>query len=303
MPGTAGAEPGGRGGQTRGATSRRIGRASKRRAPAYGTQRGSAIDRLDHRAPLEDHRQRLLQLGARHVGADAVMDPEAEPEVPVLAPGDVEAVGVAELAGITVRRRHRQRDVGTRGHGHAGDLEVDGRDARDAADDRFVAHDLLDGHRHELGVRTQEVELVGVGREQVQDDREGAARGVVASEEEVDQQRLQLGPAEPVARLLGVDERAEQVVGRVGPPAVDELRRERVEVGDRTLDLDEEIGREVRREREPDGDRPLLDDGLVVGRDAEHLAQHGEREHVAQPVEHVGGVIAARRPDRRGARG
>ena len=63
---------------------------------------------------------------------------------------------------------------------------------------------------------------------------------------------------------------------------------------DGLLDPHEQIRRQVGRERETDGDRPLLDDLLILGRDPEHLAQHGERQDVAQAFEHVGGVGAAR---------
>ncbi len=219
---------------------------------------------------------------------------EAEPEVTVLVAQEVEPVGVGELPRVAVRRRHRQRDVGAGGDVHARDLEVDGRDARDPADDGLVPDHLLDCRGQELGPRAEERELIGVRREEEEHDRERAAGRVVPCEEQVDQQRLELGARQPVAFLLRVHERAEQIVGRFGAPAVDELRRERVEVEDGLLDPHEQIGRHVGRERKPDRDRPLLDDLLILGCHTEHLAQHGERQHVAQAFEHIRGVLTAR---------
>ena len=77
------------------------------------------------------------------------------------------------------------------------------------------------------GRRAQQLELIGVAQQREQAVADEVHRRLVAGDEQQDDRRQQLVGAEAVARLLGRDQRADEV-GPGRPPA---LLEERHEVG------------------------------------------------------------------------
>ncbi len=181
---------------------------------------------------LRERAERDLRLEAREGRADAVVMPVPERQVAVLAPRDVEPVGIVELFGIAVgggEQDHRLlslRDVDVT------DRDVLQRHAARELHGRVIAQQLLDGAAGEERVGAQQLELLEVaqqGERAVADQVHGR---FVPGDEEQDAGREQLGLAQLVAGFLRRDERAEQVVTGFLPPLLDELRevlRERLD--------------------------------------------------------------------------
>jgi hypothetical protein len=105
--------------------------------------------------------ERLLQLGAREVGAQAVVNAGAEGGQPrALRARDVEALRIDDAVAVGADARDedhralRERD--------AADLHVLEHDARGERRDRLEAQRLLDGARSERGIGAERRPLVGV---------------------------------------------------------------------------------------------------------------------------------------------
>src|SRR5205814_9411807 len=80
-------------------------------------------------------------------------------------------------------------------------------------DDRAVpAETFVDGGREEPGLGPEPGELVGMQAERAHAVADQPDRRLEAGDQEPDRLRGQLGGTEAVARLLGADERAQEVV-------------------------------------------------------------------------------------------
>ena len=149
---------------------------------------------------------------------------------------DVELLGRGQALAVAVGTEggdHHDRVLGER------DVAVDDVLEHDPAverDDRLVAHDLLDGLRHELGALAQQRPLVGMLGEQPDPVSELALRRVDAADEHVEHEVDQLVVAQPIALVAGGDERRDEVVAGRPAPVREHLARPRVELLAGSLD-------------------------------------------------------------------
>ena len=217
------------------------------------------------------------------------MDAAAERDVVRrVAPGEIERVRVvAEVLGIVVGRAEDREDERTGLDALAVDLDVLQRDAPGELHRRVEAQELVDRVADEVGLRAQELELVGMAQEcerSVPDQVDGR---LVAGDEQQDHLVAQLVGREAVAFLLGGDHRGQQVVGGLASLPLDR----RVDVGDhvvgRAHHLRDLVGRRERLERRDERVRPVAQLQAVGLRHAEHLGDHRERERERQVGDHV----------------
>ena len=152
---------------------------------------------------------------------------------------------------------------------------------------------LLDARTQQAPVVAQPLELRGVVEQGKQTVADEVRRGLESGREEQDHGGDQLIVAELVALLLDVDELGEQVVGRMRTP----LGNQHLEaIGDaptrfrRSLDLFQcrcELECRHRRAHE------RLEIGAVRLRDAEHLADDGDRQLQCELRDDVDGAVDA----------
>ena len=109
------------------------------------------------------------------------MGPEAEGDVVVGGPGDVELLGPVEHVRVAVGRSVHQHDLLAGGHRDAGHLRVGGGYAAHVVDGGDEADHLLDRHR-DVGTGPQLLPLLGPGDQVEQspgDHRAGRLRPAV----------------------------------------------------------------------------------------------------------------------------
>src|SRR5262245_40761158 len=139
------------------------------------------------------------------------MNAEPERHVPVVPTGDVEAVGIDKLRGIAVSGTDRRHYHGALPDRVAIDLDVFARDARGALDGAVVAQELLDRARGERRISLQSPELVGMAQERQHPVADEVHRRLVTGHEEEDAHGQEFALRQPIALLLGRDERAQQI--------------------------------------------------------------------------------------------
>ncbi len=187
------------------------------------------------RHPRGEEGERLLHLRAGEVRAQAVVHAGAEGQRlgAGAVGGDVEAGGrVLAVAGEGAHEHDRalgEVDVAV--------ADVLHRDPGGERGDRLEAHDLLDRGGREQRVLGQQRPLVRVLGEQPQRVRELALGRVDAADEHVEHEVERLDVREPVALLLGGDQRGDQVVAGLGAAAAEQLAGVGVELDDGLLDL------------------------------------------------------------------
>ena len=136
--------------------------------------------------------------------------------------------------------------------------------------------------RQAARVRAEQLPLVGMLGQQADRVGELALAGVDAADQDVQHEVAQLVVAQPVARLLGLDQRRDQVVARRRPPARDQLVLVGVELGHRLLDL-LALGHQAGRvELALDHVRPVMKPRRVVERGAHHLGDHQRRVRLGE---------------------
>ncbi len=146
--------------------------------------------------------------------------------------------------------------------------------------DRLVAQRLLRRPgSHPLRVLAQRRPLVRSLGEEAERVGELALRGVHPADEHVEHEVLQLHPGEPVALLLGRDQRRDQVVGGRAAPPLDQRPDPGVELGDLVVDRGELglVGERDRVELALDPHRPVVQAVGVLGRGAHHRRDHAGR--------------------------
>src|SRR5438034_1775999 len=110
------------------------------------------LDRLHRREPLEQCSERGLQLHPTERRTQAEVDPRPEGQVRVRGPSDVEAVGILEYVGITVRRAEDEAQLGATGDLDPVELERLEDPALEQLQRRVEAQQLLDGGRDQAVV-------------------------------------------------------------------------------------------------------------------------------------------------------
>jgi hypothetical protein len=151
---------------------------------------------------------------------------------------------------------------------------------------------LLDGCRNPVRAGQQVIPSGPVGEQRDHHVADHVEGGLVPGDQQGDAEHVQLGLGQPGAvGVAGRDQRAEQVVARPGrspAPLVDEFGHVR---GDRLHRGHPRLG----------GHRRVGDNGLDAGtedrpalqRDAHQLADHGDRQRLAQGLDQVGGAARA----------
>ncbi len=104
------------------------------------------------------------------------------------------------------------------------------------------AHHLVDGTRHEVRTGGEELPRRRVRREQRQRVGELVLGRVAAGEQDRHDDVTELGPAQPIAILLGVHQDPDQVVARSAAPSADQPLGHRVQAGQRLLDRRQVLG-------------------------------------------------------------
>ncbi len=160
-----------------------------------------------------------LHLQARELLARALVDAEAEPQLPLGGRvGEVEGVRVGEAVGVAVGgdQGHRHRLTG-RGH-LSGQLDVlQGRPGGAGVDDGLVPHELFHGVFGERGVGQEPGQLVGVFEEGEDAQGEHVGGRLMARDEQRDPHEGHFVVGESAVREV-----AEQVVGGRGALAEDQ---------------------------------------------------------------------------------
>ena len=205
------------------------------------------------------------------------MDPGAEGQHPGLRAlgADVEAVGLDPVAvGVPGRDEHdragRKRDAAV--------LDLGDRDPGGERRDRLVAERLVDrGQREPVGIRAQQLPLVGVLGEQPDRVGELALAGVHAADEHVEDEVSQLVVVQPLALGLGRDQVGDQVDARVLAPRRDQRVGPDVELRDRLLDQPALGGQAPGVELALDPVGPVVQARRVGQRRAHHVGDHQRR--------------------------
>src|SRR5205814_6820735 len=123
------------------------------------------VAKLDVAEPPGQRPEGDLTLGSGQRGAEAVVDAEAERQVAVVGPPDVEALRIGELGGIAVGGREEQDRLLVLRNGAAGHLDVLEHDPTVDLDRRVEAEALLDGRSGQRRVVREPGEpRVGGGR-------------------------------------------------------------------------------------------------------------------------------------------
>src|SRR5205085_1649796 len=135
-----------------------------------------------------------------------------EGDVLIVAPRDVEAVGLAETGRIAVRSGETEQHALPFPNPFAADLQVPARPPEDRLDRRVVPKQLLDRGWRERRVRSQPLELLGVANKREQPVRDQIRRRLVTREEEQRAGADDLVEVEQPAPIVRGDERADQIV-------------------------------------------------------------------------------------------
>jgi hypothetical protein len=212
----------------------RLGDPHRQGAELVEQQRWLALEvgwvggQLEGREAFCQRAQRDPPLDAGQRGADAVGDAVAEGQVTAVGAGQVQLVRFWEARRVPVGRqqRHDHRDTGR--DGRARELHRLGRGHRDRDLRRVVEpRQLLDRGGPAVWVGANVRELVLVGQQCEGAVRDQAHRGVVAGDEQQLHHRGELVLGEAVVAVVGLDQRGEQVVGRVVALVLDEVAGER----------------------------------------------------------------------------
>ena len=153
----------------------------------------------------------------------------AEAEVPLGAAGDVELVGVRELAGVAVRGAVDEHDPPALRDGHAADGDLAGRGPADELQRGGVADRLLHRVADQRRVLQQDRPLVGVLGDQLEERRHQPGGGLGAAEQQDRHEAHDLGCGDDV--LVGerdpvdlrLDDVGDQVLAGVAAPLVEQV--------------------------------------------------------------------------------
>src|SRR5215468_4414504 len=126
---------------------------------------------------------------------------------------EVELVGMREARGVTIGRRQRDDHLRTLGDHHARDLHGLDRIAERRVRNRgVVAKQLLNGGGNATRVITQSRGLLGMTQEGDGAVAEQACRGVVSSDDQLEEGREQLLLGQALISVAGLDKRGYQIV-------------------------------------------------------------------------------------------
>ena len=197
---------------TMGYERQRSGRDRRPRSTMPLRNLGRPPMQLDPREALQQHLERDPSLQARERRAEAVVDAAPEREVGIVRAADIEPVGRLEHVRVPVGGADQDGDVVARAdlepvHRAVGPRAPDGRLRRG-----IEAQQLLDGRRDEAGVVAEPGELVRVVEQRQHAVADQVGGGLVAGDQQEAQHVQHLALAQPLAAVLGMGERAQDVV-------------------------------------------------------------------------------------------
>src|SRR5208282_2849197 len=200
----------------------------ERRAGVRKAQFGEA---LQHGA----NRDRTLK--ARETGTQAEMDSLAKRQMVVGGARDIELVRVREMRGIAVRRRYHHEYARVRLQIGATEVDV----VRYRADRRLygpvVAQHLFDRIRHQFGLAAQRRDLVRIARQRQRPVADQIGGGLVAGQQQQQNELQQLARAQRFALFVRGDERAYQVGSRLRAALFNFLQKIGAQLAHRGLDV------------------------------------------------------------------
>ena len=165
---------------------------------------------------LEQEAQHLDHLQPGQLGTQAEVRADAERDVGVRVPQQVQPMRIIEHRGIAVGGAEPDHDLVARPDLLVAQRGVAGGGASELLNGRHVAQQLVDGRREVLGVlghpRPQVVLVQGEHRA-----GHGVARRLVAGDHQEEPEHLELRVAQSLAVDLGVDDPADDVVARMSP--------------------------------------------------------------------------------------
>ena len=158
------------------------------------------------RHPGQDLAEHRAHLGLGQVRAEAVVRAEAEGDVVVRGPREVEALRIGEDGLVAVRRGVVDDDLVAGADGAAAEGDVTGRGAAELHDRRPVAEEFVDGGVEAgLGVATEVVELVRVLQESQESARDAVAEGFVPGDGKEEEHIFELVVGEAFGEEAGDD--------------------------------------------------------------------------------------------------
>ena len=219
---------------------------------------------------------------AGEMGASAEVAAEAEGEVFLGAPRQLEAIGIDEVGGIAVRRAEREQDLRAGGQLDAGQHGRLRRLARSVLYRRFPAQRFVDRPFDLLAIGAHVFErgrVVEQGVERIADQTERRLR---AGRQQQAQEAEDLLVGQPLPVDLGMDETAHQVAGRLGTA----LRQERAQKLDQIL-CRLVAARRIVREAD-DVESPMVKRLVVLHRNPDHVGDDADRDRRSELRDEVG---------------
>ena len=199
----------------------------------------------------------------------------------------MEDVGAVERLGVVVGRAEHSHHGLVLLEVHAVEVDGLGRDAHRQLDGGVPAQQLLDCVLGDTGVEAEPRQLIGVTKQRDEAVADQVRGRLVARGQEERERTLQLLRGETLPLLLGLDERGQEVIGRLLAALLGEPGHVAVEFVDR-LPQHLGAGGGERVEKAHQMVRPALEGREVARRDAEHLSDNRHRERhreVANDVE------------------
>src|SRR2546425_8606635 len=260
----------------------------------HAEARAMRTDRRSRRAEIrkagDEPADRRAALHPREPHPGAGVDARDEREMAVRRAPDVETVRVRELRRVAVGGSDPERDERSRVHRDAPEHRV----AYGAPIAELVraleAEELLDGGRDQAGLGAEPQVLPRVLEQAHDGVGDQVRRGLVARVEEEDAlvQELQLGEA--VARVLGREQRGQDLAGiraRAPPPLGDQPAEIALELVNGAAARLEAPGAGLRLERAENRERPAAQRPALLPRHAEHVADELDGKRGGEVLHHV----------------
>src|SRR5262249_37840538 len=242
---------------------------------------------LDGPETLHEATDRHLPLHAGQPHARAGVDADAEGQVPVGVPTDVEPVRIGELGRIAVGRSDADVHVGTGGHLDAVQHRVSCGSAVAELVRALEAEKLLHGGADEVRVRPQGGQRVRVAEQQVHRVADQVGGGLVPGIEQEDAVVQQLELAEPLVGRAPGSQRAARgqlgenlalVVARLSPTARDEIPQVGLELVDGAVAALALLRGQHRLKPTQDGERPVAQRAPLALGHPQHVTYQLDRD-------------------------
>ena len=243
---------------------------------------GPVFEQLDLREALQQRLEDDPALKPRERGAQAIMDAPAQGQVGTLGTADVEAVGMVEGLRVAIGGADQEDDVVLPAQFEPVHLAVREGAAEERLGRRIVAQQFFHRGGDQARILAQPPELVRVAQQREHPVADQVGGGLVAGDQEQAQHVERLALGQPLALVLHLHQRAQDVVAGLDPALRDNRPEIRVELAggvhgdgalagtDRGL---QQPGALIRPEPEP---------VPVLRRYAQHLRDHDDRQGLGE---------------------